>query len=516
MTSDASTSPAVATAMPLLQINGAVKDYPGQRALDGMNFELRAGEIHALLGENGAGKSTLIKAISGAIALTAGQIAVDGEDATIRSPQDSQNLGICVVHQHGNLIGNLSVLENVLLSEGLLTRAGVFVNWKRSAARVRELLDNVGLTEVDVKAEVSTLSPHQVAMVAIAKAQASNARIIILDEPTSALQAEEVDILFARMRALADGGMGLVFVTHRLSEVFRLTDRITVMRDGRHVGTWKTDELTHDSLVDQLVGPERAAVSRIEVERGGVRDEILFEASGLRNSVLQGVDFSIRSGEVLGIASLPGEGAEEVIEALYGLRKCEGSMTIRGVKRALESPRDAVRNGLALVPRDRLRHGLISDMSVRENASLASTSQFITDPVFRFIRRRKEGAAVRETTKKLSLKSDGLETSVRTLSGGNQQKVVIARWILRGASVYLLDSPTNAVDVHTKTEIYGLARELARQDAAVIFTSTETEEFVRLCDRVLVMHNGEIAGELEGEAITVNHIMRLSFGRDNV
>jgi ABC-type sugar transport system ATPase subunit len=504
-----------APATTLLAVSAAVKDYPGQRALDSMDFQLRAGEIHALLGENGAGKSTLIKAIGGAISLTSGTIAVDGEIVDIRSPQDAQSRGINIVHQHGNLIGEISVLENVLLAEGLSRRAGIFVNWRESAARVRDLLDNVGLSGLDVRTLVSDLSPHQVAMVAIAKAQASDARIIILDEPTSALQAEEVEILFAQMRRLAATGMGFVFVTHRLAEVFRVTDRITVMRDGRLVGTWQTPELDHDRLVDQLVGPEKAAVSRLELDRGHVGDTVLFEARGLRSGVLRGIDLTVRSGEVVGIASLPGEGAEEVIEALYGIRRCEGEILVGGRPVSISSPRDAVRAGLALVPRERLRQGLVSEMSVRENASLASTSRFITDPIFRFLRRGRERAAVAETTRRLSLKSAGLEVPVRTLSGGNQQKVVIARWLMRGASVYLLDSPTNAVDVHTKAEIYALARELAHQNAAVIFTSTETEEFVRLCDRVLVIHDGQLTGELTGDAITVSAIMRLSFGRDN-
>ena len=496
----------------LLQVTGAVKDYPGQRALDHMDFELRRGEVHALLGENGAGKSTLIKAVAGVISLTAGTVVMDGVEVDMRNPHRAQSLGVSVVHQHGNLVPDLSVTENVLMVDGLGRRAGVLVDWRAAHRRVRELLDRVGLPDLDPRREVSTLGPHQSAMVAVAKALASNARVIILDEPTTALQPAEVDTLFDQMRKLTLEGIGFVFVTHRLGEVFKVSDRITVMRDGRLVGTWPSGELDHDSLVDQLVGPEKSIAEDAFVG-GSTLGEVVLEVRDLRGDVLRGLSFEARAGEVVGVASLPGEGAGEVVETLFGMCRGSGEILIDGRRRRIRSPQQAVAAGVALVPRDRLRQGLVGEMSVRENATLASTRSFLSDPVLRLMRRGRERTRVGEVMQRLSLKASSLEAEVRTLSGGNQQKVVIGRWLLRRSKVYLLDSPTAAVDVHTKAEIYALARQLADDGAAVIFTSTELEEFVRVCDRVLVLHDGQVAGELFGDENTVNSIMRLSFGR---
>jgi ABC-type sugar transport system ATPase subunit len=477
-----------------------------------MNFELRAGEIHALLGENGAGKSTLIKSLAGAIPLTSGSIEIDGETVEIKNPQRAQALGVSVVHQHGNLIGDLSITENVLMIEGLGRRGGIFVDWRRAHRRVRALLGRVGLPDLDPHREVSTLGAHQQAMVAVAKALASNARVVILDEPTTALLPAEVDTLFEQMRSLATEGIAFVFVTHRLGEVFKVCDRLTVMRDGGLVGTWQADELDHDSLVDQLVGSEKSIAHDV-VLATEPRGEAVLSVKALTSSTLRGVDLEAHAGEVLGLASLPGEGSGEIIEALYGLCKATGEVRIRDREVRVNSPQKAVAAGFALVPRDRLGQGLVSEMSVRENATLASTRMYLTDPVSRLMRRGVERRRVGAVMRQLSLKTAGLESEVRTLSGGNQQKVVIGRWLLRKSDVYLLDSPTAAVDVHTKAEIYGLARELASGGAAVIFSSTELEEFVRVCDRVLVLHDGAVVGELVGPGITVNSIMRLSFGR---
>lgn len=498
---------------PLLRVRDAVKDYPGTRALDHMDFSLMAGEVHALLGENGAGKSTLIKALAGALQLTSGTIEVDGETVQIRNPQRAQALGVSVVHQHGNLVPELSITENVLMVEGLGRRAGVLVDWRSAHRQTRRLLGRVGLEELDPRREVASLGPHEQAMVAVAKALASNARVIVLDEPTTALLPAEVDTLFAQMRRLAEEGIGFIFVTHRLGEVFKVCDRITVMRDGALVGTWEAEELDHESLVNQLVGPEKAIAEDAFVGTAEPGETVL-SVTGLRNGVLRDLSFEARAGEVLGVASLPGEGAGEVIAALYGIAKCSGEISIDGKRRRIRSPEQAVAAGVGLVPHDRLGQGLVVDMSVRENATLANTRSYLTDPVLRLMRRGRERSEVGAVMKQLSLKSPSLEAEVRTLSGGNQQKVVIGRWLLRGARVYLLDSPTAAVDVHTKSEIYALARKLADDGAAVVFTSTELEEFTRVCDRVLVLHDGAVVGELAGDDNTVNSIMRLSFGRN--
>jgi ABC-type sugar transport system ATPase subunit len=492
-------------------VEGAVKDFPGQRALDGMTFDVRMGEIHALLGENGAGKSTLIKAISGAISLDAGRVVVCGTTlANDHSPDEAITAGLSVVYQHGNLVPTISITENVLLTQGL-PRSGGFVNMRAAHARTRALLDRVGLS-LDPRTPVSELSPHQSALVAIAKALAANAQLIILDEPTSALLPAEVDLMFGQMRKLAEEGIGFVFVTHRLAEVFKICDRITVMRDGRLVGTWPTGDLDHDALVDHLVGPEKSLAEQVHSGSAAPGAPVL-EVTGLRGSTLKGVSFQVREREIVGVASLPGEGAPEVIEALYGLSRSAGDVRVRGRQAKLGSPSAAIESGFALVPRDRLHQSIVPDLSVADNALLAASSSYVTDPVFRFVKRKAASRAAAGVVEQLRVKTPSLNVPISSLSGGNQQKVIIGRWLLHKADVYLLDSPTAAVDVHAKSEIYGFIRGIADSGAAVIFTSTEVEEFARVCDRVIVLSDGLIQGELVGEDISVPSIMRLSFGR---
>lgn len=500
---------------PLLRVRDAVKDYPGTRALDHMDFSLQPGEVHALLGENGAGKSTLIKALAGALQLTSGTVEVDGSEVDIRNPQRAQALGISVVHQHGNLIPELSVTENVLMVEGLGRRAGVLVNWRKAHRRALQLLDRVGLPDLDPHREVASLGPHEQAMVAVAKALASHARVIILDEPTTALLPAEVDVLFAQMRKLAAEGIGFVFVTHRLHEVFKVCDRITVMRDGALVGTWQADELDHDSLVEHLVGAEKSIsheAFRADCEPG----EVVLSVRGLSGEVLRGAGLRgpYRRGRRYRQPAGGGRRAGDRVALRPG--QGEGRGQRQGSAQEDPHPPAGGRGGHGARAEDRLAQGLVSDLSVRENVTLATTRSYVSDPILRWMRKGRERRDVSEVMSRLSLKSGGLESEVRTLSGGNAQKVVIGRWLLRQASVYLLDSPTAAVDVHTKSEIYALARSLSDHGAAVIFTSTELEEFVRVCDRVLVLHGGELVGELSGEQNTVNSIMRLSFGRKSV
>jgi ABC-type sugar transport system ATPase subunit len=496
----------------LLAVVGAVKDYPGQRALDHMDFDLVSGEIHALLGENGAGKSTLIKSISGAIDLDSGTVLVGTTQLSgTHTPGQAIAAGLSVVYQHENLVRDISVTENVLLATGLPRHFGTFVDRRAAREKVRGLLDRVGL-ETSPDKLVADLGPHEVAMVVIAKALAADARIIVLDEPTTALLPAEVEVLFAQMRRLAQEGIGFIFVTHRLGEVFRIADRITVMRDGRLVGTWSPEELNHDSLVDHLVGPEKSLARGFAPTEQKIGEPVLV-VNNLAGPTLKGINFAVHQGEVLGIASLPGEGAPELMETLFGLVRSTGEVTVRGKRARLSSPRAAMNSGFALVPRDRGAQGVVPNMSVADNLTLAVTGEFITDPVFRFIRRSRILAAARKMTEQLRIKVPSLHTSVAALSGGNQQKVVIGRWLMHRADVYLLDSPTAAVDVHAKSEIYGFVRSIADQGAAVLFTSTEVEEFARVCDRVVVLSAGQIVGELIGEEISVNAVLRLSFGR---
>jgi ABC-type sugar transport system ATPase subunit len=495
----------------VLEVRGLVKEFPGTRALDGVDLTIRRGEIHALLGENGAGKSTLIRVVCGATQPTAGSVLVGGDPVVLNSPQEARALGIAVVHQHFNLVPQLSVCENLMLAEALPRRAGIFIDWGAMERRAQKLLDRVGL-KLDPRIEVSQLRPDEAAMVAIAKAIGSNARIIILDEPTSALLPAEVSILFKHMRRLAAEGHSFLYVSHRLAEVFEIADRVTVLRDGRRVGTWPRAEMTRKSIIAAIVGGAKAWA--VESDRAdAAMGEIVLAAEGLAGGRLEDLSFAVRAGEILGLAGLPGSGAEEALDLLFArFRVVRGRLTLNGRPAVFNSPRDAKNAGVALVPKDRHTESLLPGASVRENISLPNLSRFVTDPVARFIHRGRERAAGMEIAGKLAIKMPGIEAPIDSLSGGNQQKAILGRWLASGAKVFMLNSPTAAVDIGAKAEIYALIRQIAASGAAVLFTSTEVEEFPRVCRRVLVFRDGRVAGELSGRDATETNIMQLAVG----
>jgi ABC-type sugar transport system ATPase subunit len=516
---DASTAPSAQSGvadMPIdrpvvLEVRGLVKDFPGTRALDGVDLEIRRGEIHALLGENGAGKSTLIKAVAGAHWPTAGVILVDGQEVTLASPQAAHALGIAVVHQHSNLVPQLSIAENLALGERLPRRLGLLVDWPTVERRAAELLGRVGL-EIDARKPVRELRADELAMVSIAKAIASRAKLIILDEPTSALLPGEVEVLFAQMRRLAAEGNAFLYVSHRLTEVFAIADRVTVLRDGRRVGTWTRAEMSPRMIIEAIVGGHRSLVGD-GVEAEPVLGPVALAADQVCGGRVQQLSFEVRAGEILGFAGLPGSGAEHALDLLFARRPITGgTLTLAGRPTAFRSPREAKQAGLALVPKDRLTESLLPGHSVRENISLSSLGAFVTDPVLRFIRRGRERSEAEGVARRLAVKTPSIETSISALSGGNQQKAMLGRWLMTKAQVYLLNAPTAAVDVGAKAEIYGLIRRIAADGAAVIFTSPEVEEFPRVCHRVLVFREGRIVGELKRRDASETRIMNLAVG----
>jgi ABC-type sugar transport system ATPase subunit len=493
-----------------LAVEGLVKQFPGTRALDGVDLVVRRGEVHALLGENGAGKSTLIRQICGASQPTQGRILVEGREVSLPSPQAAATLGIAVVHQHFNLVPQLSVCENLLLSEGLPRRAGLLVNWGEAKRRASQLLSRVGLS-IDPMVEVSQLRPDEAAMVAIAKAIGADAKLVILDEPTAALLPIEVSVLFGHMRRLAAEGHAFLYVSHRLAEVFEIADRVTVLRDGRNAGSWTRSEMSRRAIINAIVGQKSFSeeTSSAPAQLG----ETLLKAEALSGGRVAEMTFELRAHEILGVAGLPGSGAEEALDLLYGRFPARGGrLQVRGVGVAFRSPRDAMATGLALVPKDRHGESLLADASVRENISLPNLNRYITDPVFRFVRRDKERAEAEGLAKRLAVKTASIEAPISSLSGGNQQKAILARWLASQAKVFMLNSPTAAVDIGAKTEIYALIREIAAEGAGVIFTSTEVEEFPRVCHRVLVFRDGRIAGELVGKNADEANILNLASG----
>jgi ABC-type sugar transport system ATPase subunit len=494
-----------------LEVRKLVKQFPGTLALDGVDLTIRSGEIHALLGENCAGKSTLIRIVCGASQPTEGRILVRGVEVSLSSPHDASALGIAVVHQHFNLVPQISVAENLFLSQSMPRRAGLLVDWRMIERQAAKLLDRVGL-DLDPRRDVSALRPDEAAMVAIAKAIGSEAGLIILDEPTTALLPNEVAILFGHMRRLARDGHSFLYVSHRLSEVFEIADHVTVLRDGRDAGDWSRADMNRRAIIGAIVGGRRQFSDEAAEADVAFGDPVLM-AENLCGGRVADLSFKVRAREILGFAGLPGSGAEEAFDLLYGrYRTSGGKLFLKGVETAFRSPRDAKAAGIALVPKDRHAESLLPGASVRENIALPNLKQYLAEPILRFIHRGRERNAVEEVAQRLSVRMTSIESPISSLSGGNQQKAVLGRWLASGAKTFLLNSPTAAVDIGAKAEIYELIRQIAAGGAAIIFTSTEVEEFPRVCHRVLVFRQGRVVGELFGKEATESNILNLAAG----
>jgi ABC-type sugar transport system ATPase subunit len=503
------TSTAVATstgAAPLLALRGIDKSFPGVRALSGVDLELHAGEILALCGENGAGKSTLIKVMTGVHAPDAGTIAIDGRAVRFEGPAAARRAGLAVIHQELSLVPSLSARENICLGREV-TRAG-FVRPGEERKRTAELLARVGVSlDPEVPARALTIAQQQA--VEIAKALGQDARILVLDEPSATLTPPEVERLFVVLRELKAGGVGLVYVSHRLEEVFALADRIMVMRDGRHVSTRRAGEVTRLELIETMAGrPLTDEFPRRQVAIGGER----LVVSGLtRGTSVRDVSFVIRRGEVLGLAGLVGAGRTEVARLLFGAdRPDSGTIALDGRTLELLRPRDAIREGICLLPEDRKAQGLVLLRSVLENFGLPSLRHFTRRGL---LDRRRERDAFARWVEAIRIRVAAPEQKVRELSGGNQQKVVLARWLERNCEVVLFDEPTRGIDVGAKYEIYTLINELAAQGKAILLVSSELPELLGLSDRVFVMHEGRVTGEIaEPSRATPERILELAMG----
>jgi ABC-type sugar transport system ATPase subunit len=494
-----------------LEVQKLVKQFPGTRALDGVDLAIRTGEIHALLGENGAGKSTLIRIVCGASKPTEGRILVRCVEVSPSSPHDASTLGIAVVHQHFNLAPQISVAENLFLSQSMPRRAGLFVDWGAMERRAAKLLERVGL-DLDPRREVSALRPDEAAMVAIAKAIGSDASLIILDEPTTALLPNEVAILFGHMRSLARQGHSFLYVSHRLSEVFQIADHVTVLRDGRNAGDWSRADMNRRAIIEAIVGGRRQFSDEAVAADADFGDVALM-AENLSGGRVADLSFKVREREILGFAGLPGSGAEEALDLIYGRHRATGGkLILQGAEAAFRSPRDAKAAGIALVPKDRHAESLLPGASVRENVALPNLKQYLADPVLRFIHRGRERNATQEVAERLTVRMASIESPIDSLSGGNQQKAVLGRWLASGARTFLLNSPTAAVDIGAKAEIYHLIRQIAAGGASIIFTSPEVGEFPRVCHRVLVFRSGRVVGELLGKEATESNILNLAAG----
>ncbi len=494
----------------LLEAQGISKRFPGVQALDDVNFSVRRGEIHALMGENGAGKSTLIKVITGVHRRDRGQVLLDGQPVDPHSPKAAETLGISTVYQEVNLIPHLSVAENICLGREPL-RLGT-IRWKAMGRRAKEALARLDL-EIDVWQELASCSIAIQQMVAIARALDTSAKLLILDEPTSSLDAREVEELFAVLRRLRAEGLGIVFVTHFLDQVYAVTDRITVLRDGKLVGTFATVELPRLKLVSKMIGKEVAeeakhpSHSATDSEQK-VSDSVPFvEARGLgRGGFIGPVNLIIRRGEVVGLAGLLGSGRTETARMLFGIDRADlGKVLLEGEPLTLRSPKNAIRAGFAFTSENRKTEGIIPDLSVRENIILAM--QGSRGPS-RAISRAAQTEIADRFIKALGIKTPSPEQAIAKLSGGNQQKVLLARWLASEPRLFILDEPTRGIDVGAKAEIEKLVDALCQQGMSILFISSELEEVVRTCDRVYVLRDRAMVGKLEGEQVSEQVIMQ--------
>ncbi|CCW34923.1 ABC-type sugar transport system, ATPase component [Chthonomonas calidirosea] len=492
---------------PLLEMRHISKQYPGVKALDDVSFSLEHGEVHALLGENGAGKSTLIKILSGVTMADRGEIYIEGKPVVIDNPQKAMDLGISTIYQEFNLVPYLSAAENIFLGREPQGMLPGFVDFKTLYREAQQLMDRIR-ARFDVRTPVNQLSVAQQQMVEIAKALGRKTKILVMDEPTATLTEHEIEALFDLIRQLRSEGISVIYVSHRLEEIFEICDRATVLRDGHYVATKKVAELTRDEIIRLMVGRElKEAIPKVVVPIG---PPVLRVSHLNRKGVLHDISFEVHRGEIVGLAGLVGAGRTETARAIFGADPIDsGTIEVDGKPVRIRSPRDAIRAGIGLVTEDRKQQGLVLGMAVRSNNTLSNLQALSAAG---FIRLGKERSVAEKYRQELSIKTPTIEQTVKNLSGGNQQKVVLAKWLFAGAKVLILDEPTRGIDVRAKSEIYELMNELASQGVGILMISSELPEILGMSDRILVMHEGRIVGELRREEATQEKIMHLATG----
>ena len=494
----------------VLTMRGIYKEFPGVKALQNVDFTLRKGEVHALMGENGAGKSTLVKCLTGVYEKDSGEIRIDGKDepVSIRSPQDAQNLGISTVYQEITLCPNLTVAENIFIGRGNYK----FINWRTQEKKADEILQRLNIP-AKASQQLGTCSLAVQQMVAIARAVDMECKVLILDEPTSSLDEREVALLFELMRDLKSRGVGIIFITHFLDQVYEICDRITVLRNGELVGEYEIKDMPQVDLVSAMLGKAIDDISRLREERGKYsgKVEIVYEAEGL--SSIEGVkpfDFAINKGEVNGFTGLLGSGRSESVRAIFAAdRVTSGKVKVNGNEVKISKPKDAMECGIGYLPEDRKGDGIIQDLSVRDNLILA---QQVLKGFWHPFKKAEAEKIADEYIKLLQVKTASQETPIKSLSGGNQQKVILARWLLTHPQYLILDEPTRGIDVGTKTEIQKQVLKLSKEGVAVTFISSEIQEMLNVCTRLVVMKDRNIVGELKDEQLTQSNIMKTIAG----
>ena len=485
----------------ILSLKGITKVFPGVKALDDVTINVERGTIHGLVGENGAGKSTLIKVLAGIYQPEQGEVVLEGEVRKFASPIAARRAGISVVHQEIKLSETLSVAENMFL--GNIMMKGKIVDWAGMRKRAQEIVDDLGM-DIDINAQVSSLTVAKKQIVEIMHAINNNAHVLIMDEPSAVLTDRELEVMFRIVKQLRENGITIIYISHRLDEVFDLCDNVSVLRDGQHIDTLPIHEITRQGLINMMVGREMG--QEYPKEPGNIGDTIL-EVKNLNCGILKDISFQVKAGEVFGISGLVGAGRTELARAILGIDKIEsGEVYVRGKKVKYRTFADAIHDGLGLIPEDRKLQGLVQRMTVKRNTTLVNLNGVIKGGV---IRKALEDKYSEEYCKKLHVVTPSMETMVMNLSGGNQQKVVIAKWLFKGSEILFLDEPTRGIDVGAKAEIYRLINQMVQEGKTVIMISSEMPEILGMCDRIMVLHEGHKMGELTAEEATQEKIMAM-------
>ncbi len=497
-------TPPPPVAAPVLEMQGIRKAFPGVRVLDDVSLSVRPGEVHALMGENGAGKSTLMKILAGALQADAGQIVLGGKAVHIATPQQAMDLGIGIIYQELNLAPHLSIAENIFLGREPRLLPG-WVDGAKMRREAQALMENLGMG-LDVRTLVGRLTIAQRQMVEIAKATSRKARVLAMDEPSATLTSHELENLWRLIRQLKSQGIGIIYISHRMDEVFQIADALTVLRDGRVVGTSPIGEIGRDDVLRLMVG--RDLDETYPKEHAPIGKPML-EVRGLsRRGVLEDISFTVRAGEVVALAGLVGAGRTEIARCLFGADAWSGGeMLLDGVPFVPRSPHDAIAAGIGFVTEDRKEQGVVLNLTVRENVSLASLSKVSS---LGFVRRGAEGAEARESVQRLRVRTPSIEQKVGNLSGGNQQKVILAKWLQIPLKLLILDEPTRGIDVGAKREIYQIMNELAARGVAILMISSELPEVLGMADRIVVVRDGRVAGALDRAEATQEKVGALA------
>ncbi len=489
----------------ILEIRAVSKSFPGVNALSGVSFSIREGDIHALVGENGAGKSTLIKVLSGIYKADEGSVVFDGAELKIKTPLEAQRLGISVVHQEMMLVDDLSVVENIYIGKPKTTKRLGMIDWRTMRAEGEKLLNRIG-AHVDLNIPVRRLSVAEKQIIEICKALSFDSKLIIMDEPSATLTEKELEALYRILRNLREKGVTIIYISHRLEEIFEIADRITVLRDGRHIETKDVKDTSRKELVSLMVGRELGQeFPKTEVQLG----DVVIETKGLsRKTKVADISMYARQGEIVGIAGLVGAGRTEFARVLFGVdRKLKGKIVYKGSEILRNSVRTAIKNKIGLVPEDRKEHGLNLDMTVSQNICMVGINQILKNGL---LNDRREKELAKRFIDALRIVTPGEAQVVKYLSGGNQQKVVLAKWLVVDSDLLIIDEPTRGIDVGAKAEIYRVMDSLVSEGKAIIMISSELPELIAMCDRIYVMHDGRITGELQRSDFSQEKIMSLS------